>query len=273
LRSASEQSDMGRETPAGAARANNQQAADAVPSGMYANPPRVLVAVCTYNEISNLPDLVDRIFTALPQVELLVIDDNSPDGTGKWAIARAIDDPRLKVIIRENERGLGGAIKRAFQFAVNQQFDFLLNLDGDLSHQPEVLPNLLAVAQNDPAVDVVVGSRYCPGGSVVGWPLRRQVMSRLVNRFAVGVLRLPVSDCSGSLRCYRVSTLGTIDPRSLQSGGYAILEEVLMRLRAVGAKMVEVPIVFHDRISGHSKLTLGETWRSARQLIRMAFLR
>jgi dolichol-phosphate mannosyltransferase len=261
------------ETPAGAVRVDGRPAADAGHDGYGSAGHRVLVAVCTYNEISNLPELVDRIFAALPHAQLLVIDDNSPDGTGKWAVSRATEDQRLKVIVREHDRGLGGAIKRAFQFAVNQQFDFLLNLDGDLSHEPEVLPSLLAVAQNDPAVDVVVGSRYCPGGSVVGWPLRRKLMSRLVNRFAVGVLRLPVSDCSGSLRCYRVSTLGAIDPGSLQSGGYAILEEVLMRLRAVEAKMVEVPIVFHDRISGHSKLTFGETWRSAKQLIRLALAR
>jgi len=234
---------------------------------------RVLVAVCTYNEATNLPELVDRVFAALPTADLIVVDDNSPDGTGRWATKRAVRDPRLKVIIREDARGLGGATKRAFQFAVDQQYDFLLNLDGDLSHEPEALPVMLAVAQNDPAIDVVVGSRYCPGGSVQGWPLRRRIMSRIVNRFAVGVLRLPLSDCSGSLRCYRVSTLAAIAPTSLSSNGYAILEEVLLRLRAAGAKMVEVPIVFSDRTSGHSKLTLSEAFRSARQLVKMALTR
>ncbi|HBJ38811.1 MAG TPA: polyprenol monophosphomannose synthase [Planctomycetaceae bacterium] len=234
---------------------------------------RVLVAVCTYNESANLPELVDRIFAALPQTDIVVVDDNSPDGTGRWAIERAVHDSRLKVIIRENARGLGGATKRAFQFAVDQRYDFLLNLDGDLSHQPEALPTMLAVAQNDSAVDVVVGSRYCAGGAVQGWPLRRRVMSRLVNRFAVSVMRLPVSDCSGSLRCYRVETLAKIEPSSLTSNGYAILEEVLLRLRAAGAKMVEVPIVFYDRTRGDSKLTLSEAFRSARQLVKMALTR
>jgi len=235
--------------------------------------PRVLVAVCTYNEATNLPELVDRIFAAMPKADIVIVDDDSPDGTGRWAIERAVDDSRLKVIIRQNARGLGGATKRAFQFAVDQQYDFLLNLDGDLSHEPEALPVMLAVAQNDPAVDVVVGSRYCAGGAVQGWPLRRRVMSRIVNRFAVSVLRLPVSDCSGSLRCYRVKTLAAIDPASLSSNGYAILEEVLLRLRAIGAKMVEVPIVFSDRTSGASKLTMSEAFRSARQLVKMALTR
>lgn len=236
-------------------------------------PSRVLVAVCTFNEATNLPELVDRVFAVLPKADLVVVDDNSPDGTGRWAIDRAVSDSRLKVIIREDARGLGGATKRAFQFAIDQRYDFLLNLDGDLSHEPEALPMMLAVAQRDAAIDVVVGSRYCAGGAVQGWPLRRRIMSRLVNRFAVGVLRLPVSDCSGSLRCYRVSTLASIDPTSLTSNGYAILEEVLLRLRAAGAKMVEVPIVFYDRTSGQSKLTFSEAIRSARQLVKMALSR
>jgi dolichol-phosphate mannosyltransferase len=231
----------------------------------------VLVAVCTYNEISNLPELVQRIFAALPEARLLIVDDDSPDQTGQWALRQGTEDLRIEVIIRHGQRGLGGATRRAFEHAVSGGYDFLLNLDGDLSHEPEVLPVMLKIAAEDPAVDVVVGSRYCPGGSVQGWPLRRKLMSRLVNRFAVTCLRLPVSDCSGSLRCYRVAALAAIDPGSLQSNGYAILEEVLIKLRAAGAKMVEVPICFNQRQHGDSKLTLREAARSARQLIQMAF--
>ncbi len=232
--------------------------------------PKVLVAVCTYNEMSNIAELVQRIFAAVPQTDLLIVDDESPDGTGQWALQQAADDPRFHVIIRHQQRGLGGATRRAFEFAVERGYEFLLNLDGDLSHEPESLPALLAIARDDPAIDVVVGSRYCPGGSVRGWPLRRKIMSRMVNRFAVTCLRLPVSDCSGSLRCYRVSALATIDPGSLQSNGYAILEEVLIKLRVHGAKMAEVPITFNDRQAGDSKLTLSEAFRSASQLVRMA---
>jgi len=231
---------------------------------------KVLVAVCTYNEMSNIAELVQRIFAAVPHTDLLIVDDQSPDGTGQWALQQAAHDSRIQVIIRQQQRGLGGATRRAFEFAVERGYDFLLNLDGDLSHEPESLPALLAVAHNDPAIDVVVGSRYCPGGSVQGWPLRRKIMSRLVNRFAVTCLRLPVSDCSGSLRCYRVSALGAIEPSSLQSNGYAILEEVLIKLRSRGAKMAEVPITFNDRQAGDSKLTFSEAFRSASQLVRMA---
>ena len=235
--------------------------------------PRVLVAVCTYNEMSNIAELVERIFASLPHADLLIVDDNSPDNTGRWAVDAATRDPRLRVIIREHERGLGSATRRAFQYAVAQRYDFLLNLDGDLSHEPESLPTMLQRAIHDPQIDVVVGSRYCSGGSVQGWPLRRKIMSRMVNRFAVTCLRLPVSDCSGSMRCYRVAALAAIDPASLRSDGYAILEEVLIKLSARGAKMVEVPICFTDRQSGASKLTFGEALRSARHLIHMAVAR
>lgn len=233
--------------------------------------PRVLVAVCTYNEIENLPELVERIFHSLPTVDLLIIDDQSPDQTGAWALERANHDPRIRVLIRDHERGLGSAIRRAFEYAVEQQYDFLLNLDGDLSHEPEVLPKMLEMILARPELDVVVGSRYCPGGAVRDWTLRRRLMSRIVNRFAATVLRLPVADCSGSLRCYRVATLAAIDPSTLRSEGYAVLEEVLLKLSARGALMAEVPIIFTDRIHGTSKLTLAETARSARQLIRLAW--
>ncbi len=232
-----------------------------------APPLRVLVAVCTYNEIENLPELTERITASLPQADMLVVDDDSPDGSGHWALDQATRDPRIRVIIREKQRGLGTAIRQAFLFAIEQQYDYLLNLDGDLSHHPETMPELLAVATGDPQFDVVVGSRYCPGGSIRGWPWRRRVMSRTVNRFAVSVLRLPISDCSGSYRCYRVAKLAEIAPATLESEGYSILEEVLVRLRSVGATMAEVPIEFTDRQRGSSKLTFAEAIRSAKQLL------
>lgn len=229
------------------------------------------MAVCTYNEIENLPELVERVFRSLPTADLLIIDDQSPDQTGAWALERANHDSRIRVVIRAHERGLGSAIRRALEYAVDQQYDFLLNLDGDLSHEPEVLPQLLERMLAQPELDVVIGSRYCPGGSVRDWSLRRRLMSRIVNRFAASVLRLPVADCSGSLRCYRVTTLAAIDPTTLRSEGYAVLEEVLLQFRTRGARMAELPIVFSERVHGTSKLTLAETIRAARQLIRLAW--
>jgi len=233
-------------------------------------PPRVLVAVCTYNELANLPELTQRILNAVPDCRLLIVDDQSPDGSGDWVADAMRDEPRLRLIARRNQRGLGGATRAAFQYAVDNGYLYLLNLDGDLSHDPNVLPVMLGIINSRPDIDVVVGSRYVSDGSIAGWPIHRKLMSRLVNLFATTVLRLPVSDCSGSFRCYRVSMLAAIDPSSLKSESYAILEEVLVQLRKKGAKMVEVPIQFTDRERGSSKLTNREALRSAWQLLRVA---
>ncbi len=231
---------------------------------------RVLVVVCTYNEIANLPELVSRIFSAIPTVDVLIVDDQSPDGTGQWAERASEVDERVRAIIRVGQRGLGGATRLALQYAVDHGYDFVLNLDGDLSHDPAVLPTLLGRAVSDPTIDVVVGSRYLPGGSISGWPRHRRWMSRAVNGFATQVLGLPVSDCSGSFRCYRVAALAKLPPSSLKSNSYAILEEVLVRLGSNGAKMVEVPIRFVERERGRSKLTLFQSIKSAWHLVRVA---
>ena len=230
-----------------------------------------LVAVCTYNERENLPELVQRVRAVLPAADVLVVDDDSPDGTGSWAEQAARQDARLRVIVRKNERGLGTALLRAVRASIEGDYRYLLNLDGDLSHDPADLPRLLGLAQqSQPPADVVVGSRYVPGGSIHGWPVRRRVMSHLVNRFATGVLRLPVRDCSGSLRCYRVERLRRLDLDELHCRGYAMLEEILLRLHRSGARLTEVPITFTERRLGNSKLTWGEAARSAAQMVRLA---
>jgi dolichol-phosphate mannosyltransferase len=237
---------------------------------LAAESPNVLVAVCTYNEIANVAELTRRIFAALPSATLLFVDDHSPDGTSKWIEDAMQADPRIRLIVRRDQRGLGGATRTALQYAVDNQYTFVMNLDGDLSHDPSVLPKMLEIALKQPEVDVVVGSRYLADGTIEGWPWRRRVMSRLVNRFATTILRLPVADCSGSMRCYRVSALAKLDPRTLKSESYAILEELLVRLSKQGARMVEVPIHFVDRARGNSKLTTREAAKSAWQLIRVA---
>ena len=232
---------------------------------------RVLVGVCTYNEAENIEAVLDRLRHALPWADLLVVDDASPDGTARlaqqWAQRQA--DPSTRVLVRK-ERGLGGAIRCAIGIAVEDSYDYFLNLDGDLSHDPDQLPNLLDAIRARGDLDVVIGSRYVPGGSIEGWPLRRKLMSRMVNRFATGCLRLPVKDCSGSMRCYRVSTLRRIDLSELRSNGYALLEELLVRLHEADARMLEVPITFTERRLGASKLTLGETCRAGVTIVRLA---
>jgi dolichol-phosphate mannosyltransferase len=209
--------------------------------------------------------------SAVPQADLLVIDDDSTDGTAGIIQLLADGDPAINLVVRKDERGLGGAIRLAMMQAERQGYDYFLNLDADLSHDPAELPKLLERARSEPRVDVVVGSRYIGGGAIEGWPLRRRIMSRLVNGFAKVCLRLPISDCSGSMRCYRVEALRRIGLETLRSQGYSILEEVLVRLHRSGSEMAEVPITFTDRVEGESKLTLLEAVRSASRILSMAF--
>jgi dolichol-phosphate mannosyltransferase len=229
-----------------------------------------LVAVCTYNERANVDELTERILAALPDCHLLFVDDDSPDGTSDWIRDKMQSEPRLRLIVRRGQRGLGGATRTALKYAVDHRYDFVMNLDGDLSHDPGVLPRMLAIAKEREDIDIVVGSRYIEDGEIKGWPWRRRIMSRFVNRFATSILRLPVADCSGSMRCYRVATLQQIDPATLKSESYAILEEILVRFAAHGSRMIETPIQFVDRTRGSSKLTMREAMRSVWQLVRVA---
>lgn len=238
-----------------------------------AREPKLMVGVCTLNEAENIEAVLSGIRASLPTADILVIDDDSSDGTIQRASAMAAADPAIKLRVRHDERGLGSAIRTAMLAAVEGDYDYFINLDADLSHDPTQLPRLRDLAVSDPDLAVVIGSRYAPGGGIEGWPLRRRWMSRLVNRFATTCLRLPVRDCSGSMRCYRVDALRQLDPESLLSDGYSILEEVLLKLHRQGAKMAEVAIVFTDRTQGQSKLTFREAIRSSTRILGMAFRR
>jgi len=223
-------------------------------------PARVLVAVATYNEIENLPGLVKEIFAALPQADLLVVDDNSPDGTGGWCDQKAAEDPRLRCLHREGKLGLGTAILAAMDYATREGYDFLLTMDADFSHPPRYLPDLLR-GMNPPEgepMDVMIGSRYVSGGGAEGWPLSRHLMSRAVNTYARWMLGLPARDCSGNFRCYRTSILRLLDPGAVRSRGYSFQEEILWHLKRLGARFAETPIVFVDRRYGTSKIDMRE---------------
>ena len=234
---------------------------------------RLLVAVCTLNESENIVGMIRAIRRALPVADVLIVDDQSPDGTGDLVREHYGDDSKVLLQVRENQRGLGGAIKKAMCHAVDQRYDFFINLDGDFSHDPDQLPDLYEEMLQQPSIDVVIGSRYARGGKIVGWPIHRKWMSRLINRFAISCLGLPVSDCSGSMRCYRVSALNKVKLQSLRVNGYAVLEEILLRMAQQGSRMSEVPITFTDRQLGKSKLTMREAFRSCLQMIRMSLQR
>ncbi|HEY1066275.1 MAG TPA: polyprenol monophosphomannose synthase [Pirellulales bacterium] len=235
--------------------------------------PRVLVFVATYNERENLPRLVEEILAHLPAADVLVIDDNSPDGTGTWCDERAAGEPRLRCLHRSGKLGLGTAVLAGLHAAIDGGYDYAINLDADFSHSPAELPKLQAgmnFPDGSPRVDVMIGSRYAPGGAIEGWPLKRKVLSRGVNWLSRWWLWLSPRDCSGAYRCYRVSTLKRLDWKiPFRSTGYSFLEELLWRLARVGATFGESPITFVERIAGASKVNAKEAATSLGVLLRL----
>lgn len=216
---------------------------------------RTLVTIATYNEIESLPALVDAIWEIAPQVDILVIDDNSPDGTGRWCDERAASEPRLFCLHRAGKLGLGTATIAGMKYAMEQGYDLVVNMDADFSHHPRYIPALLAGMDS---ADVTIGSRYVPGGGVKDWPLKRRLMSWAVNTYARGLLGLRPRDCSGAFRCFRVDVLRKLDFNSIQSRGYSFQEEILWLLKRAGARFAEIPIVFTDREKGKSKINSRE---------------
>jgi dolichol-phosphate mannosyltransferase len=231
-----------------------------------ANADKTLVMTATYNEIENLPRLVDEVFAVAPQVDFLIVDDNSPDGTGAWCDERAAADPRVRCMHRAGKLGLGTAIVAGMRYAIEHGYKHVLNMDADFSHHPRFLPAMIAGMDPPagPPLDVMIGSRYVPGGGTVDWPLRRRLMSRAVNLYARWMLWLSAKDCSGGYRCYRVATLNKLDLDSIRSRGYSFQEEILWMLRRAGARIGETPIVFADREQGESKINGHEAVNALR---------
>jgi len=217
--------------------------------------PKTLVTVATYNERENLPELIQQIHCVGPTLEVLVIDDNSPDGTGALADELAEQDARIHVLHRPGKLGLGTATIDAFHWAIGRDYELLLNMDADFSHHPRYIPALLDAMQD---CDVAIGSRYVAGGGVVGWGLKRRLMSRGINLYARLLLRLPVRDTSGAFRCYRLAKLRDFDFGCVRSRGYSFQEEMLMHCWRLGCRFTEVPIIFEDRRFGSSKINRQE---------------
>ncbi|MDR1964789.1 MAG: polyprenol monophosphomannose synthase [Planctomycetaceae bacterium] len=217
-----------------------------------------LISLATYNERENLPLITREIFEVAPDADILVIDDNSPDGSGDWVAEQMQTEPRLKLLRRPGKLGLGTATLAAMQYAIENGYDFLLNMDADLSHPPRYIPAIRTKTEESGA-DIVIGSRYVSGGGVEGWPFYRQLMSRSINFYAKIFLGLKTKDNSGAFRCYRVGLLKKLKTETIISKGYSFQEEILYRLRKLGATFAEVPIIFVDRRFGSSKINHKET--------------
>ncbi len=232
---------------------------------------RVLVLLCTYNERHNLPEMIAALEETLPTADVLVMDDNSPDGTGHWAVEQSKQSSKLHVVVRSGKLGLGSALRDGIRWCLQHQYDYLINLDADQSHDPRVSPTLLEPCQADTSGCLVtIGSRYVAGGASTGLSPLRQGLSRLLNSYASRLLRLPVRDCSGSYRCYPTAMLGRLDLDDLTCNGYGFLEEILKHLQSKGARFHEVPITYHSRGSGSSKLTLSDALGAIAVIHRLA---
>ena len=226
--------------------------------------PRLLVSIATYNEHDNLAKLVEEIHHFAPHADVLVIDDNSPDGTGRLADALAAADGRVKVLHRPGKLGLGTATLAAMNYAIRHNYDFMQNMDADFSHPPRFLPGILKGMADR---DVMIGSRYARGGGTENWPLARLVLSRGVNTLVRFLFRMPVQDASGAFRCYRVSLLRAANLGRTQSRGYSFQQEVLFRCHLAGARMGEHPIIFENRRAGKSKVNWQEAVRSIGMIV------
>lgn len=243
----------------------SEAASSPAPVHWSAGEPRTLVALATYNEVENLRPLVESIRRVAPHVDILVIDDNSPDGTAAVAEDLAREQGGIFLIKRPGKLGLGTAVVRAMKYAIENGYDYYLNMDADFSHPPRFIPALLAGMSR---VDVMIGSRYVAGGGVEGeFGLRRRFMSTGINMYARALLGLRTRDNSGSFRCYRVSKLAKIDFSWIRSEGYSFMEEILFWCRQVGCTFDETPILFENRRGGRSKLNSGEAVKALKIML------
>jgi dolichol-phosphate mannosyltransferase len=215
----------------------------------------VVVTLCTYNERENIERLIPEILRAAPWVDVLVIDDSSPDGTGAIVAALGAGDPRVRLLTRPGKLGLGTATLAGLRTALDAGYDIWVNMDADFSHDPHDVPRLIDALDH---CDVAIGSRYIPGGDVRGWGLTRSVMSRGVNLCARWLLGLKTRDSSGAFRSYRLDRLRQLDLARFRATGYAVQEELLYRCGRVGCSVRELPIVFVDRRRGTSKISVRE---------------
>ncbi len=211
-----------------------------------------LVCLPTYDEAENVRPMVEAILAATPDVDVLVVDDNSPDGTGRLADAIAAREPRVQVLHRAGKEGLGKAYLAGFAWALGRGYDLVLEMDADFSHDPKYLPAMLAKARE---ADLVLGSRNVPGGGTVNWGPGRKILSRGGSLYARLILGLPVRDLTGGFKCFRREVLEAIDLPSVECSGYAFQIELTYRAARKGFRVAEIPIVFVDRRVGRSKMS------------------
>ena len=212
-----------------------------------------LIIIPTYNELENIQKMIPEIFGLYENnLDILVIDDNSPDGTGRFVEELSKNNNRVKIIRREKKSGLGTAYVEGFKFALKNNYDFIFEMDADFSHDPKEIRNFLKAIKD---YDLVLGSRYASGISVVNWPMRRLILSYLANLYTRIITGLPVKDATGGFKCFRRQVLESINFDKVKSNGYAFQIEITFKAWKNGFTVVEIPIIFIDRTAGTSKMS------------------
>lgn len=213
----------------------------------------IVVLMPTYNERENISSIVEEVLRTAP-VDMLIIDDNSPDGTGSVADAIAEKEPRVQVLHRPGKQGLGKAYLDGFRWALSKDYEYIFEMDADFSHQPRYLPEFLREIKRN---DLVLGSRYVRDGGVSNWPLHRQLISRGGSLYARTILGVPINDVTGGFKCFRREVLEAIDLDSIASTGYGFQIEMTYRTIQKGFRVKEIPIIFYERNAGKSKMSSG----------------
>ena len=229
---------------------------------------KTLVVVPTYNERDNLPKVVECLLNLPVQVEMLVVDDNSPDGTGKLADEFAAKHPQVHVLHRQEKNGLGRAYCAGFAWALQRDYEFIMEMDADFSHNPNDIPAFLKAAED---ADLVIGSRYAKGIRVINWPLRRLLLSMGAGMYVRVITGLPLSDPTGGYKCFRRKTLQSINLDAVRSNGYSFQIEMSHKIWRQGLRIAEVPIIFTDRFQGTSKMSSNIVYEAVWMVWRLLF--
>ncbi|MCX6155814.1 MAG: polyprenol monophosphomannose synthase [Candidatus Kapabacteria bacterium] len=212
---------------------------------------KAIVVIPTYNEKDNISSIIDAVLTNLPDGDVLIVDDNSPDGTANIVREKQLSNSKIHLMVRSGKMGLGTAYCDGFAYALDRGFEAIYEMDADFSHDPKDLPRFLEALENS---DLVIGSRYIVGVNVINWPLSRLILSYGANLYTRIVTGLPIMDGTGGFKCFRADTLRKIDLKSIRSNGYSFQIEMNFRIWQTGAVIKEIPIIFTDRQSGVSKM-------------------
>ncbi|MCL5990607.1 MAG: polyprenol monophosphomannose synthase [Bacteroidetes bacterium] len=220
---------------------------------------KTIIVIPTYNEIENIEKLINSIHQVNDSIHVLVVDDNSPDGTAEQIKSLQKTDDRIHLILRQAKMGLGTAYCEGFAYALNNNFDVIFEMDADFSHDPAMIPKFLDELNNN---DLVIGSRYITGVNVVNWPLSRLILSYGANMYTRFITGMPIKDATGGFKCFKAEALSNINLSTIKSNGYGFQIEMNYRLWKHGAKIKEIPIIFIDRRSGVSKMNKSIIWEA-----------